>query len=129
VYERELAVVFLWEVVGGAAFGLGSGLLADVLLRSVDNYQVEMLPSPALVAGFRSLSTSTRSVEHCETICARTPSSRMDCLGTWLEGAATLALPCPPTVVRARPGVSEMPRHDPTTTGRLSLCRWPSRLP
>jgi CPA1 family monovalent cation:H+ antiporter len=47
----QLAAVFLWEVVGGAALGLASGLLAYVLLRSVDNYQVEILLSLALVAG------------------------------------------------------------------------------
>jgi CPA1 family monovalent cation:H+ antiporter len=47
----QLAAVFLWEVVGGAVLGLASGLLAYGLLRSVDNYQVEVLLSLALVAG------------------------------------------------------------------------------
>jgi CPA1 family monovalent cation:H+ antiporter len=43
--------LFLREVVGGAAFGLGVGLLVYRLLKSVDNYQVEILLSLALVAG------------------------------------------------------------------------------
>jgi CPA1 family monovalent cation:H+ antiporter len=46
-----LASLFLREAVGGAAFGLGCGLLVYYLLRSVDNYQVEVLLSLALVAG------------------------------------------------------------------------------
>jgi CPA1 family monovalent cation:H+ antiporter len=47
----RLAALFLREAVGGAVFGLAAGLLAYVLLRSVDNYQVEILLSLALVAG------------------------------------------------------------------------------
>jgi CPA1 family monovalent cation:H+ antiporter len=46
-----LALVFLREVGGGAALGLASGLLAYLMLRTVDNYQVEVLLSLALVAG------------------------------------------------------------------------------
>lgn len=43
--------LFLMEAFGGAAFGLAIGWLAYRLLRSVDNYQVEVLLSLALVAG------------------------------------------------------------------------------
>ena len=47
----HFAALFLREAVGGAAFGLAIGLLAYWLLKSVDNYQVEILLSLALVAG------------------------------------------------------------------------------
>lgn len=47
----HFAALFLREAVGGAAFGLAIGLLVYRLLKSVDNYQVEILISLALVAG------------------------------------------------------------------------------
>ncbi len=47
----EFAWLFLREAAGGAAFGLGVGFLVYRLLKSVDNYQVEILLSLALVAG------------------------------------------------------------------------------
>ncbi len=47
----EVAVLFAKEVLGGAVFGLMIGGLAFFMLRSVDNYQVEVLISLALVAG------------------------------------------------------------------------------
>lgn len=50
-HVSHLATLFLREAVGGAAFGLAAGLLAYVLLRAVDHYQVEILMSLALVAG------------------------------------------------------------------------------
>lgn len=43
--------LFALEAGGGIVFGLLSGGLAFLLLRSVDNYQVEILVSLALVAG------------------------------------------------------------------------------
>jgi CPA1 family monovalent cation:H+ antiporter len=46
-----LGKLFLQEAVGGAVFGLSAGLLTYWLLKSVDNYQVEVLLSLALVAG------------------------------------------------------------------------------
>jgi CPA1 family monovalent cation:H+ antiporter len=46
-----LAAAFLKEAVGGAVFGLAVGLLAYLLLRSVDNYPVEILLSLAVAAG------------------------------------------------------------------------------
>jgi CPA1 family monovalent cation:H+ antiporter len=48
---EDLAGLFLREAVGGAAFGLVIGLVAYRLLKGVDNYQVEILISLALVAG------------------------------------------------------------------------------
>jgi CPA1 family monovalent cation:H+ antiporter len=47
----HLTVLFLRQAVGGAAFGLAAGYVAYRLLKSVDNYQVEILLSLALVAG------------------------------------------------------------------------------
>jgi CPA1 family monovalent cation:H+ antiporter len=53
-----LATLFLREVVGGAVFGLAVGLLVYWLLKSVDNYQVEILLSLALVAGGYALAVA-----------------------------------------------------------------------
>lgn len=49
----ELLVLVLREVLGGAALGLLLGLLAYLMLKRIDNYQVEILISLALVmAGY-----------------------------------------------------------------------------
>ena len=47
----HIAVLFLREAVGGALFGLVVGWLVYRMLRSVDEYKVEILLSLALVAG------------------------------------------------------------------------------
>jgi CPA1 family monovalent cation:H+ antiporter len=47
----RLAALFLREAVGGAVFGLAAGYLVYRLLKSVDDYQLEVLLSLALVAG------------------------------------------------------------------------------
>jgi CPA1 family monovalent cation:H+ antiporter len=47
----ELATLIVREVLGGAAFGLVLGLLAFFMLRRIDDYQVEILISLALVTG------------------------------------------------------------------------------
>lgn len=48
-----IALLFLEEAVGGALFGLGTGYIAYRLLKTVDNYQVEVLITVALViAGY-----------------------------------------------------------------------------
>jgi CPA1 family monovalent cation:H+ antiporter len=52
---QGLAILFVRETAGGAAFGLGAGFLAYRLLKSVDDYQVEILLSLALVAGGTAL--------------------------------------------------------------------------
>jgi CPA1 family monovalent cation:H+ antiporter len=46
-----LVVLVLREVLGGAALGLLLGLLAYLMLKRIDNYQVEILISLALVTG------------------------------------------------------------------------------
>lgn len=47
----HLTGLFLWEAVGGAAVGFGLAWVTYRMLKSVDNYQVEVLLSLALVAG------------------------------------------------------------------------------
>ena len=43
--------LFLWEALGGAILGFICGISVVYLLKSVDNYQVEVMLSLALVAG------------------------------------------------------------------------------
>lgn len=47
----DVVALFLTEAVGGAALGLTLGYLAYRMLKSVDNYQVEILITLALVMG------------------------------------------------------------------------------
>jgi len=47
----HLATLFLTEAVGGAVYGFVIGYIAYRMLKSVDNYQVEILISLALVMG------------------------------------------------------------------------------
>jgi len=46
-----VAALFAQEAVGGIVFGLGLGFIGFYLLKSVDNYQVEILLTLALVFG------------------------------------------------------------------------------
>jgi monovalent cation:H+ antiporter, CPA1 family len=48
---QHMGMLFLQEAVGGAVFGLAIGWIAYLLLKSVDNYQVEVLLTLALVSG------------------------------------------------------------------------------
>jgi CPA1 family monovalent cation:H+ antiporter len=54
----RVAGIFLWEAAGGAALGFGLGWIVYRMLRSVDNYQVEVLLSVALVAGGYALANA-----------------------------------------------------------------------
>lgn len=54
----HLAGLFVKEAIGGAVFGLGIGFLAYWALRTVENYQVEVLISLAVVAGGYALATA-----------------------------------------------------------------------
>ena len=47
----EIGRLFLQEAIGGAALGLAVGLLTYWVLKNVDNYQVEVLITLALVTG------------------------------------------------------------------------------
>jgi CPA1 family monovalent cation:H+ antiporter len=52
------AILFVREAVGGALFGLAIGWTAYQMLKSVDNYQVEVLVTLALVMGGYALATA-----------------------------------------------------------------------
>jgi len=54
----EVAVLFLEEALGGILFGLFIGWVAYRMLASVDNYQVEILITLALVMGGYSLASA-----------------------------------------------------------------------
>ena len=54
----HIAVLFLEEAVGGALLGLALGWITYRLLKSVDNYQVEMLLTLALVMGGYALASA-----------------------------------------------------------------------
>lgn len=58
VTAGHVATLFLVEAVGGALFGLVAGWVAFRLLRSVDNYQVEVLLTLALVSGGYALASA-----------------------------------------------------------------------
>jgi CPA1 family monovalent cation:H+ antiporter len=51
VHVTDIAALFLTEAVGGGALGLALGYLAYRMLKSVDNYRVEILITLALVMG------------------------------------------------------------------------------
>jgi CPA1 family monovalent cation:H+ antiporter len=48
---QHLTMAFFHQAVGGAVFGLAAGYLVYRLIKSVNNYQVEVMLSLALVAG------------------------------------------------------------------------------
>jgi CPA1 family monovalent cation:H+ antiporter len=52
-----IGLLFLEEAVGGVAFGLAVGYVTYLLLRSVDNYQVEVLLTLGLVFGGNALAS------------------------------------------------------------------------
>ena len=54
----SVATLFLEEAVGGAAYGLILGGITYWMLRQVDNYQVEILLTLALVTGGYALATA-----------------------------------------------------------------------
>lgn len=54
----HVARLFVVEALGGAIFGLGIGWIAYRAIRSVDQYDVEILVSLALVAGGYALATA-----------------------------------------------------------------------
>ena len=51
----QVLLFFLQEVVGGSVFGLATGFLGYWMLKSVDNYPVEILLTMALVTGTYAL--------------------------------------------------------------------------
>lgn len=57
----DVALLFLEEAVGGVVFGLIVGWVAYRLLRSVDNYTVEILITLALVSGGYALASAVHT--------------------------------------------------------------------
>lgn len=55
VSASHIGLLFVQEAIGGALFGVGLGYVAYQMLKSVDNYQVEILITLSLVAGGYSL--------------------------------------------------------------------------
>lgn len=51
----DVAGLFVQEAVGGIAFGLAVGYIAFLMMRSIDNYKVEVMISLAVVMGGYSL--------------------------------------------------------------------------
>lgn len=58
VSASQVATLFVQEAIGGAVLGFGLGYVAFLMLRSVDNYQVEILLTLALVMGGYELATA-----------------------------------------------------------------------
>lgn len=54
----HVATLFFTEAIGGALFGLAAGWVAFGVLRSVDNYQVEVLWTLGLVTGGYALASA-----------------------------------------------------------------------
>jgi len=54
----HIAALFFEEAVGGAVFGLAAGYVAYRMLKSVDNYSVEVLLTLALVMGGYALASA-----------------------------------------------------------------------
>ncbi len=54
----SISILFIQEVIGGAVYGLIIGGLCFYMLRSVNNYQVEVLLTLALVMGGYALATA-----------------------------------------------------------------------
>ncbi len=54
----HIATLFFMEAIGGLVFGLASGFIVYRFLKSVDNYQVEILLTLALVMGGYALATA-----------------------------------------------------------------------
>ncbi len=58
VHASEIAFLFFEEAVGGIIFGLGLGYIGYRLLGSVDNYQLEIMITLAIVMGGYALASA-----------------------------------------------------------------------
>ena len=52
---KDVAILFIQEALGGIIFGISIGYLGYVLMRSIDNYKVEVMITLAVVMGGYSL--------------------------------------------------------------------------
>jgi CPA1 family monovalent cation:H+ antiporter len=66
----HISAIFLEEAVGGAALGLALGWITYKLLKSVDNYQVEILLTLALVMGGYALANAIHTSGPIAIVCA-----------------------------------------------------------
>ena len=66
----HISVIFLAEAVGGAALGLALGWMTYRMLKSVDNYQVEVLLTLALVMGGYALANAIHTSGPIAIVCA-----------------------------------------------------------
>lgn len=55
ITAAEIGLIFVEEVVGGIVLGLGGGFLGFMLMRTIDNYETEVLITMALVMGLYNL--------------------------------------------------------------------------
>ena len=54
----HIALLFLEEAVGGIVFGLAIGYIGNRMLRTIDNYQIEVMITLAIVMGGYSLASA-----------------------------------------------------------------------
>jgi len=66
----HIGLLFLEEAVGGALIGLALGWVTYRLLKSVDNYQVEVLLTLALVTGGYALASAVHASGPIAIVCA-----------------------------------------------------------
>jgi len=70
VSVEDISLLFLQESIGGALFGLGAGSITYWMLKSVDNYQVEVLLTLALVTGGYALAEVLHLSAPIAIVCA-----------------------------------------------------------
>ncbi len=70
VTPGHIALLFVQEAFGGALFGLATGYAAYRMLKSVDNYQVEVLITLALVCGGYALAHALHLSGPIAMVCA-----------------------------------------------------------
>ena len=66
----RIGLLFLQEAVGGALLGLGVGWVAYRLLKSIDQYQVEVMLTLALVTGGYALASALHTSGPIAIVCA-----------------------------------------------------------
>jgi len=66
----DVVLLFLQEAIGGVLFGLGAGAVTYWMLKSVDNYQVEVLLTLALVTGGYALAEVLHLSAPVAIVCA-----------------------------------------------------------
>ncbi len=66
----HIAKLFIVEAIGGALFGLAIGAIAFAMFKSIDNYQVEIMVSLALVAGGYALAQRLHVSGPIAMVCA-----------------------------------------------------------